>query len=248
MGQTSALLSLPLTLALLALRGGADWEAGLLLGLLGLKPQLLPIWGVARLASRRWRALGGLMITSLGLIAVSTMLAGPDWIVAWLTLGREVLSKTSGHGFEAINSRNLKALFTLIPRVDAPGANALQTGTALLLAGATALLWWRLPLPTLRTPAGARLIALTVLVMLLASPVYQPRPHVLGRGRRIPACGPADPAASWLGRVLVGLGACLAGPHLAFAGANQTAGALHAGGSGLVDPIAQVAKPTTHCS
>ena len=59
LGQTSALLSLPLTLALLALRGGADWEAGLLLGLLGLKPQLLPIWGVATtgqpaLAGARW--------------------------------------------------------------------------------------------------------------------------------------------------------------------------------------------------
>ena len=72
-----------------ALRAGADWQAGLALGLLCLKPQLLPIWVVALLAARRWRSLAGLAVSAGVLAALSTLLSGPGWIGDWIALSRD---------------------------------------------------------------------------------------------------------------------------------------------------------------
>jgi hypothetical protein len=105
------------------------------------------------------------------LIAASTLLSGPGWIPAWLNLSREILGQSSGHGFDAIYSFNLRPLFTLIPGIDGKAASTLQTGVSVLLAALVGWLWWRFPPAALATPAGGRLLALTTLAMVLAPPV-----------------------------------------------------------------------------
>jgi hypothetical protein len=169
-GQTSNLLCLPLVLGVLALRRGMDGQAGFMLGLLFLKPQLGLIWMVALLAGRRWRALAAGTATVLALLGISTLLAGPGWIAGWLGLSGEVVGKSSGIGFDPIYSFNLKPILALIPGVGAAGANTLQVGVAVLLAAGIGWLWWRTP-RTAPTSTYDHLIALTVLAMLLASPV-----------------------------------------------------------------------------
>ena len=170
-GQTSNLLCLPLAFALLALRRGAEGPAGLALGLLCLKPQLLPVWAVALLAARRWRALAGLGASALALAAISTVMAGPGWIGDWIALSRDSVARTTGPGFDAAYSHNFKELIALIPGVGAPGAITAQLGIAVGVIMLVAWLWWRAPAAGLPTAAGGRLIALTVLAMLLAAPV-----------------------------------------------------------------------------
>jgi hypothetical protein len=143
----------------------------LALGLLCLKPQLLPIWGVALLAARRWRALAGLASSALALAAISTVLSGPGWIGDWLSLSRDSVGATTGHGFDAAYSHSFKELIALIPGVGPTGANTAQLVIAVALAALIGWLWWRTPAAALPTPAGARLIAVTTLAMLLAAPV-----------------------------------------------------------------------------
>lgn len=61
--------------------------AGLLLGLLTLKPQLGLLFPVLLLASRRWSVLVTASITAAGLLGLSALLLGPDVITAYLQEG-----------------------------------------------------------------------------------------------------------------------------------------------------------------
>jgi hypothetical protein len=171
MGQTSALLCLPLALGLVALRRGWDLQAGLALGLLLLKPQHAIIWIIALVAARQWRALAGCAAMGLLLVLISTWLAGPDWLLAWFNLSRLAVNETGGQGFAPADSHNFKHLISLVPGVGAAGANTAQLGIAAIVAVVVGWRWWKLPAQTLRTAAGARLLALTVLASLLATPV-----------------------------------------------------------------------------
>jgi hypothetical protein len=171
MGQTSALLCLPVALGLVALRRGWNLQAGLVLGLLLLKPQHAIIWIVALVAARQWRALAGCAATGLVLWLISTWLAGPDWLRAWLNLSRQAVSETGGQGFAPSESHNFKHLISLIPGVGPSGANLVQLGIAAGVAAVIAWLWWKRPAGTLHTAAGARLMALTLLATLLATPI-----------------------------------------------------------------------------
>jgi hypothetical protein len=162
---------LPLALGLVALRRGWDLQAGLALGLLLLKPQHALIWIIALAAARQWRALAGCAAMGVALLLISTWLAGPDWLLAWLNLTRQAVNETGGQGFAPADSHNFKHLISLIPGVGVAGANTAQLGITAIVAVVVGALWWKLPAPALRTAAGARLLALTVLATLLATPV-----------------------------------------------------------------------------
>jgi hypothetical protein len=170
-GQWSNLLCLPFALSLLALRRRQDWRAGLWLGLLLLKPQFIPIWAVALLVSGRWKALAGLTVSAAALLIVSTVIAGPRWVVAWLRIGQASISATAGHGFQAVYSHNFRQMFGLLPGVGPAGANALQDGLAILLALGIGGIWWRCRRMPLSGTVGGQVLTLTTLVMLLSSPV-----------------------------------------------------------------------------
>jgi arabinofuranan 3-O-arabinosyltransferase len=171
MGQTSALLCLPLVLGLIALRRGADGWAGIALGILLLKPQHAALWIVALVAARRWRALAGCAVMGAVLLAVSTWMAGPGWFAAWLNLSHQAVNETTGGGFDAMDSHNFKQLISMIPGVGPAGANLVQLALIVPLAAVVGWLWWRMPAGMLRGAAGGRLIAFTILATLLATPV-----------------------------------------------------------------------------
>ncbi len=168
-GQTSSLLLLPLSLGLVALRRGAQFQAGCWLGLLCLKPQLALVWAVALLGARCWRALVGGACTTLGLLLASTLITGGvEWIPGWIAISRQGVQATRGNGWEAVYSQNLKPMIALI--VGSDSANLLQLGLGGVLLLLVGWLWWRIPVAGQAGRPGNQLIALTTLIMLLATP------------------------------------------------------------------------------
>lgn len=69
-----------------ALERGDDFVAGLWLGWLVYKPQLLPVFGLVFLLKRRWRALGGLSAVAGTVALGSTLWFGVGWITSLLQL------------------------------------------------------------------------------------------------------------------------------------------------------------------
>lgn len=133
--QTTDLLMLPLICGILALRRGADWQAGLWLGLLGLKPQLLPVWIIAMLVAGRWRGVGGIAVSTGVLIGLSTLLSGPGWLGAWWELSRYSLNLPGGHGFDVALSHNFRELMVGLPGGMAGTLNPIQLGVSALVGG-----------------------------------------------------------------------------------------------------------------
>lgn len=90
--------------------------AGVLIGLLTVKPQLGILIPFALIASRRWSVFIAAAVTALALVALSTALFGPDiwiaYIVKALPLQREVLSDPTGIAmpFHATIFMNLRGL------------------------------------------------------------------------------------------------------------------------------------------
>jgi hypothetical protein len=98
-GQSSFLT----TAALLAIFASLDKRqviAGVLIGLLTVKPQLGVLFPVALIASGRWRVFLWAAVTALAISAISVALGGPDswhdYIVKALPLQREVLGDAAG--------------------------------------------------------------------------------------------------------------------------------------------------------
>jgi hypothetical protein len=98
-GQSSLLT----TAALLTVFASLDRRpvlAGVLIGLLTVKPQLVILFPFALIASRRWRVFSAAAVTALALVAVSIAIGGTagwhDYVVKALPLQREVLQDASG--------------------------------------------------------------------------------------------------------------------------------------------------------
>jgi Glycosyltransferase family 87 len=98
-GQSSLLT----TAALLAIFAWLDKRpviAGVLIGLLTVKPQLGVLFPIALIASARWRVFGAAALTALALMAASTALGGVEGWQAYITkalpLQREVLADATG--------------------------------------------------------------------------------------------------------------------------------------------------------
>ncbi len=174
-GQVHGLLTLALSLSLLALAGGRPGLGGVLLGLLWLKPQLALLFPVVFLAKRRWRELGGMAATGLVIAGLSLIVLGPEGMAGYV----ELLRRNSGFNPSPLTSAwamvNWRALLAgLIP--DATEAS----GSALTLLAATAttllmLLAWR----GRWEPASPR-FPLQVLATVLATAIVTPHSHFSG--------------------------------------------------------------------
>lgn len=114
-GQSSLLT----TAALLAIFASLDRRpviAGVLIGLLTVKPQLGVLFPVALIASHRWRVFGWAAATAAALLSASTALGGlegwHDYIAKALPLQREVLADTAGTAmpFHATVFMNVRGL------------------------------------------------------------------------------------------------------------------------------------------
>ena len=98
-GQSSLLTTAAL-LAIFALLDRRPLLAGILIGLLTIKPQLGFLFPIALIASGRWRVFLAAAVTALALIAISIAVGGQDvwyaYVLKALPLQREVLSDAAG--------------------------------------------------------------------------------------------------------------------------------------------------------
>jgi len=86
-GQTSIVALLAVATALLALRNGRSFEAGLALGCLAFKPHWLLAAGAVFFVAREWRVVAGAAIGAAGQVGVTALLVGPAVMNAyWRTL------------------------------------------------------------------------------------------------------------------------------------------------------------------
>jgi hypothetical protein len=94
-GQDSLMVAACMAGALLVANRGRDVAAGLLLALCTMKPHLFLLVPVALVAQRRWRLLVSAIVGTLGLLAISTAVAGSDWPSQWIAIVK-LLGQDSG--------------------------------------------------------------------------------------------------------------------------------------------------------
>ena len=163
-GQTATLVLLLLTLGLVALKRGRQWQAGAWIGLLFLKPQWLLLPSLVLISQRAWRAVLSLSLCVLGLFLLGV------WLVGWegyaqlstLMLGMAGGTESTAPPLHQYNLRALAVFFGLGPGTWLP-ASALA---ALMVMAA----WSSQGQPSWR-------LATLTLGMILVSP--QANPHDL---------------------------------------------------------------------
>ena len=84
LAQNDALLLVIALLALDLLRRHQDLAAGVMLGLVAVKPQLIFLAVIALLIHQRWRAVGACAATVAAIGAISVLMVGPSCSVQWL--------------------------------------------------------------------------------------------------------------------------------------------------------------------
>ena len=117
--------------------------AGLLLSLLTVKPQLFWLVPVALLAGREWRALAGVAIGSVAIVALAAFCFGPeiwaDYAARSALLKRVILEDGAGVWHRMIS------VFVLVRHLGASVtiAYAAQAGASLVVAALVARAWYR---------------------------------------------------------------------------------------------------------
>ncbi len=163
-GQNS-LLSVALLAATYALlRAGRDGPAGVVLGVLLYKPQLVVVLALALLVARRWRALAGLGATTVGLAAVSWVLSATA-VTSWLALSRAFPTMLTDPGFPTWNMHSVYGFCHLL----VPGEPRLARMLAVAGTIGVLVVAWRLA-PPYRGSTLARWFAVALWATTLASP------------------------------------------------------------------------------
>jgi hypothetical protein len=129
-GQDSLMTAACLTGVLLLANRGRDVAAGLLLALCTTKPHLFLLVPVALVAQRRWRLLVSAAAGTLGLLAISTAVAGLGWPSQLIAIVK-VLGQDAGLDVP------------LRPSVFQLGVNSATIAAAVLLAIALCAAIWR---------------------------------------------------------------------------------------------------------
>lgn len=88
LGQLGILMAFGLYRSYRALQDGREFAAGCWLGLVLLKPQFAVLLAIVLLGKRRWSALGGLMVSGIGLAASTLVLVGADGVRDYLDILR----------------------------------------------------------------------------------------------------------------------------------------------------------------
>lgn len=144
-GQNTVWTLLIYTAAFVALRRGRDLDAGLLLGLLLYKPQLVLAMGVVLLVKRRWRGLLGVFLTATGWILLGVLVA-PQAMLEYLGRGPTFVELMHREGSAVWGVTTLYGFSTLLLGGLWPTGGRVLGGA--LITGALAALeawWWRTP-------------------------------------------------------------------------------------------------------
>lgn len=138
-GQTSLLVTAVLAggLALLPRR---PVLAGVLLGLLVLKPNLAPLVPLALLAGRRWQALAGAAATGVALLLLSLLAFGPE---PWQGFFANLQTIAGWDQAGVLRSWRMPSVYMQARGLGAGPAMALQAVAALAAAAAVAWVWAR---------------------------------------------------------------------------------------------------------
>jgi len=112
-GQNSLLSLFILASVYVLLRRGRDGVAGVVLGCLLYKPQLVVLLATLLLLDRRWRALAGLGATAVLLAAITLGLSVPATL-AYLALGHSFATMLGERGFPTAKMHSLYSFFVLL--------------------------------------------------------------------------------------------------------------------------------------
>src|SRR2546426_69049 len=112
-GQNSLLSLFILASVYVLLRRGRDGVAGVVLGCLLYKPQLVVVLATLLLLDRRWRALAGLGATAVLLAAITLALSVPATL-AYLALGHSFATMLGERGFPTAKMHSLYSFFVLL--------------------------------------------------------------------------------------------------------------------------------------
>jgi glycosyl transferase family 87 len=161
-GQLSALLLACLTAAFLALRAERSWLAGIALGFLVLKPTFLVAIPIILLLARAWRIFGGLFLSAITQLAVTSWYFGPAGMHSYsnFLLQPSRWQNQAELGLAPILMHSLRSFWTLlIP--SASIAFALYVLTSIAVVAITSVIW-RSP-----SPLALRFSALTLAAVLV---------------------------------------------------------------------------------
>jgi hypothetical protein len=138
LGQPFPLLLWALVAGWRRVADGRPWLGGALLGLALVKPPIVALPLVWLLLKRQWRAIGAAAVVSLALVAYPVWLHGPIAPVSgWL-------AELQAYQTAPYNQYGSDDLFGLWSFVAALGAPTVSPKLLLvILAGVTALIWWR---------------------------------------------------------------------------------------------------------
>jgi hypothetical protein len=145
-GQTSAFGLFALALALRCEQLRCPGRTGLALGLCLYKPPLLVLILPMLALARRWRELGGFLLSGLGLASVSLVAVGWGGCLGYLRLlsGFARLSTGGGHGFPMWKFVDLRSFVKLLPNELQPVAWLLVLACGAITLPFLARAWWKL--------------------------------------------------------------------------------------------------------
>jgi len=129
--------------------------AGVLVGLLAIKPQLAVLFPLALVISRAWKALASALLTTLAFAGVSVLVCGWRTVPAFLANAQWVRTSFIEGGANLWWGMPTPIAAARLAGVSVTGAYAVQVLTALAMAGAMAYVWRRTTAFELRAAALA---------------------------------------------------------------------------------------------
>ena len=142
MGQVALLLAIPVAEMLVSFRGGRDFRAGVWLAVLLIKPQYALVFGLLILWKKRYQALAGLAVGTLGLLFVGALAAGIPAFVGLLSALREMGEFRGPFGGPAWMMNWRSIVLAVRPGIGDQAGFALVSSLSLLTM-ALSLLPWR---------------------------------------------------------------------------------------------------------
>lgn len=144
-GQTSMLLLAIVTAVFVLLRREHDFWAGVVLGLLAIKPQIALGPAVILVAGRRWKALVGAAISGGACIALGVFLM-PEAMAEYAVVAPELFEFLRSEDYETWGQTSLYGLATLaIDPISHIAGTVVGNGMVIVAVIANAALVWRTP-------------------------------------------------------------------------------------------------------
>jgi hypothetical protein len=164
--------------------------AGILLGLLVVKPQLGLVLPLALLAGREWRALAGAACSSAGLVLLSILVFGWAPYQAWLG-NAGLIASIASEGLAGWHRMASVYGALRMAGLASGAAWAVHGIVALAAAGAASLIWYRRPGVEVRAGALAAATALASPYLFVYDTLILVVPFLwlIGRGRHRPLLG-----------------------------------------------------------